>query len=188
MANERVFIYQPEDIGKYAKHNDGIEQFLKDVADKRPTDLKWQFKWLAYLRQSHNNPVLYAGLMYLRDIHDKLDPLARIDGRSMIEGFREMATENIGAKVLSAEFGQGRLEIEAQLDEDFQRVLGWALAPGHRKYGLAPPKKVNRLILNLVPEANDRIAAFLESKGYRGRFQFVTLQEDLQLQLADPGN
>ena len=189
MVNEKVLIYEPEDAQRYARVNEGIELFLKQVTDKRQIDFQGQFRWLAYLRPGSNSSVIYAGLVYLRDINDKSDPLAQIDGLSMIKGFRELATENIGAKVLSAGYGQGRLEIEAHLEKDFKRVLGWALVPSHEDYGLTPPYEVNRFILSLVPEARDRIIApFLESKGYKGKFKFVTLLEDIQLPLADSGN
>ena len=85
---------------------------------------------------------------------------------------------SIGAKVLSAEFIHGRMEIEAHVQEDYERVLGWALVSDHRDYRLSRPNEINRFILNLVPEARDRIIAhFLESKGYKGRFEFITLEE-----------
>lgn len=190
MTVEKILIYQPEDIDRYAKAAEGIEQFLNRVTETKILELGQQFRWFAYLRPSvAGNQWHYAGLIYLRDVNNKLDPLAQIDGRSMVEGFGKMATEDLGAKILSAEFGHGRMEMDAHILEDLQRVLGWALAPSHADYGLPSPDEINRFILNLVPEAKDRIiAAFLESKGYQGRFQFVTLKENPQSPMVDPRN
>ena len=185
MAKERLLIYQPQDVDKYAKP-DGIEQFLTRVADTRMPDLNLQFRWFAYLRPSEDsNPWHYAGLMYLRDLHNKVDPLARIDGKTMTEGFNQMA-DSIGARVLSAEFTHGRMEIEAHVQEDYERVLGWALVPNHRDCKLKKPKEIIRFIFNLVPDARDRIIApFLESIGYKGIFEFVTLEEPQSPSIKD---
>ena len=179
MTIDKVLIYQPKDVHKYARNRDGIERFLKVVTEARAYELQRQFKLFMYLRPHNNGSnIHYAGLMYLRDIHDKLDPLAQIiDGIGMIEGFRQMALES-GANVLSAEFSRGRMEMEANFMEDYDKVWIVGLSSRHDEYKLGEPEGVNRFFLSLVPEAKDRIIApYLESKGYKGRFQFVMLSE-----------
>ena len=180
MTIEKVLIYQPKDVHKYARNSDAIERFLKVVTEARAYELQRQFKLFMYLRPHNSGSnIHYAGLMYLRDIHDKLDPLAQIiDGKGMIEGFRQMALES-DASVLSAEFSRGRMEREAHFMKDCDKVWVLGLSSRYDECKLEEPDEVNRFFLNFVPEAKDRIIApYLESKGYKGRFQFVTLSED----------
>ena len=183
MVSKRVLIYQPQDVDKYAKSREGIEQFLRHVTSTRIPELQSQFRWFGYLRPSKGDTWNYAGLMYIRDISDKLDPLAQVDGITMVEGFNKLA-KHIGARVLSADYKEGRMEAAVHIMEDYGRILGWALVPNHREYNLNPPQEVNLFILNLVPDAKDKIIVpFLESNGYERRFQFITLPDEPQITL-----
>ena len=153
------------------------------MTSTRIPELQGQFRWIGYLRPDKSNVWNHAGIVYIRDIGDKLDPLAQIDGITMVKGFNKMA-EHIGTKVLRADYKEGRMEAAMHLAEDYEKILSWALAPDHEDYGLIPPEEVNLFILNLVPDAKDRIIApFLESKGYKGRFKFITLPDEPQIPL-----
>ena len=177
MTSDTVLIYKPEDVKKYVG-TDGPKIFLNRARDINAPDFHGQFKCVGHVRSNGGNQFWnYAGLMYLRDVLDNLDPLAKVEGESMIEGFNQMA-RTLGAKVLSSDFSRGMMELEAHVLEDYG-ILGWSLVPDHRDYGLTRPQTVNRLILNLAPDnATDAIIErFLESKGYKGRFKFVTIPE-----------
>ncbi|MBS3105112.1 hypothetical protein J4234_02550 [Candidatus Woesearchaeota archaeon] len=173
MGNERILIFQPHDLAGYTNSREGIEDFVDNVRQWHPNDIKGQFQLFPYVlpdigRKGWN----YAGIVYRREMKNIDEhPLNFIPGQQVVESFRDLASR-LGAETRDLEFFKGRIEIPGPTQEQYLRTIEAAYSPTHEEFkaaGLRKPKQVTRFFLNLHDSLVEQIIMpYLELMGFKG--------------------
>jgi hypothetical protein len=175
MSNERVLVFQPKDISKYARDQDGIERFLDGIVQSRRSQIQGQFQLFPYLAPDIKDRGWYnAGLIYRREMKDTEDPMSFVPGQDAKKSLRALALE-LGGDITKDEFFIGRMEIRGPTMEQHKKILKAAYSPEHRDYaasGLRKPDEVLRFFLSLDPNVCEKIIIpILETLGYKERIK-----------------
>ena len=173
MAKDRVLVFQPNDIAKYAKTKNGPDEFLEQILHNYREEFVGQFRSFPYVScQRNGNICNYAGFMYRREGLDDRDPLSYLPGADLVEGIQKIAS-GLNADAIHLGLFSGRIEVADPTSRQMKNILDLSLGSEHKDYGLNEPRIVKRFFLNLNNRLFENIIMpRLETLGFASNTDF----------------
>ncbi len=164
---ELVIVFRPKNLAAYYAHNQPEMKFLDNVKSQYGGKyFPRQWTLFPILGQSPKKEgwVKYAGVLYTRERDDLLNPLTKLGGETVVEGFCNM--KDIGA-VVEARWFDGKAIVNEPSPVQYRDFLEVGLLTKFEDFGLKRPGAVMRFIFDLDSESYEKHAKpYLAEKGF----------------------